>query len=104
MRSYYVIIHLSWDDKFRDTPSLLETIVCAFAQDMRPIEIVDLAEPLTPDSMPIKIDMPQPLELIEQNRNNFRSQAYNVARNWLFPYASHGEIPSAFELVHWSRR
>jgi hypothetical protein len=104
MPSYYVIIHLSWDDKFRDTASLLETILCALAQDMRPIEVVDFAEPLTPESMPIKIDISQPLDLTEQNRNDLRSQAYNVARNWLFRYTSHGEIPSALELVHWSRR
>lgn len=104
MRSYYVIIHLSWEDKFRDTTSLLETILCAFAQDSRPIEIVDFAEPLTPDGWPIKIEISQSFELTEQNKNHLRGQAHDVARNWLFRYTSHGEIPLAFELVHWSRR
>jgi hypothetical protein len=65
MHSYYVIVHLSWEDKFRDTTSLLETILWAFAQDSRPIEVVKFAEPLAPESMPMKIDVTRPLELTE---------------------------------------
>jgi hypothetical protein len=95
MLSYYVIIHLSWEDKFRDTTSLLETILWAFAQDIRPIEVVNFAEPLSPDSMPIKVEVSQPLNLTEQNKVILRNQAHDIARNWLFRYTSYGEIPPA---------
>jgi hypothetical protein len=73
-----VIIHLSWEDKFLDTTSLLETILWAFAQDIRPIEVVNFAEPLSPDSMPIKVEVSQPLNLTEQNKVTLRNQAHLV--------------------------
>ena len=104
MFSYNVIVHLSWEDKFRDTTSLLETILCAFAQDSRLIEVVDFAEPLAPDCMSMKIDVSEAFKLTEKNKAYVRGLAHDVARNWLFRYISHGEIPSALRLVHWSRR
>jgi hypothetical protein len=72
MRSYFVIINPSWENKFRDTASLLETMLCAFAQAIRPIKVVDFAEPLIPDSMPIKVEVAQPLILTEQNQVTLR--------------------------------
>ena len=104
MPSYYVIIHLKWDDKFRDTTSLLETILCAFVLDGRPLEVAEYAEPLSADSFPVKIDVAQPLLLTEKNKNFLIGRAHEITRNWLFRYTSHGEIPDAIRLIHWSRR
>lgn len=96
MPSYYVIIHLKWDDKFRDTTSLLETIHCAFVLDGRPIEVVDRAEPLGPDSFPVRIEVDQPLRLTEEDKSSLISQAHEIARNWLFRLPRTVRFPMLF--------